>query len=75
MALSPYILDCIEKGICHHCKQPVLEGQPRYTITECHYDCHAKEEKALDQALDDFPNRLKRTLDAISNLKKDWGQN
>jgi len=32
----------IANGICHLCKQPVVDGDPIYTVQMTHWDCYEK---------------------------------
>lgn len=54
------INDCMDAGICHICRKPVLEGQPRYTPTGAHYECHGNPVKDAYEALDDVEKKLEQ---------------
>lgn len=41
----------IANGICHLCKQPVVDGDPVYTVQMTHWDCYEKLKIDVDKFL------------------------
>lgn len=64
-------------NICHRCGQPVLEGQPRYTLGEfrdppefCHYDCKKRDDDKLSADLKNFKANCDKALALVEALRR-----
>ncbi len=80
---SPEYHDLVESckamGICWACRAPVLDGEPRYGVTQAHYDCQkpflptytTKEDfKAAVDRVDAAFDRAHKAIDELLGTEK-----
>jgi len=75
---SPGYMDlvdaCRSQGICWACRKPVLDGQPRYGVTQAHWECQEPfipkapskaEFDALSKRVDAAFDRAQKAIDDL----------